>query len=113
RANLVRHVVGTIDLGTVNHCNQVNLDKVTHRYRAVDRNQSAKACTKLVKLSVKSRVIRGKFINRYGDLAEFGQLHLGADVDLNLDQKVAREVLIAGPLLDICARTADRTKLVG
>ena len=111
-ADLVRDALSTVDLGSVDRGDQVELDEVSRGSRAVDGDERAEAGAQLVELFVQGRIVRLDGIHSQGDVGELRHLDLGAHVHLDLDDQVAGEVLLVRPLRDVGRRTADHAEIV-
>ena len=111
-ADLVRHALGAVDLGAVDRGDQVELDEVAGGGGAVDRHERAEARAQTVELLVDRGLVDLDGVDLDGGALEGGKLELGTHVDLDLDEQVAREVLLVRPLHDIGARAAEHAQLV-
>ncbi len=110
--DLVGDALGAVDLGTVDRRDEVELDEVALGGRTVDRDQRAEARAHVVELGVERGVIGLDGVDRHGDAVVGGKLDLGADIHLDVDEQVTREVLLVRPLRDVGSRTADDAQLV-
>src|SRR5690606_9692029 len=90
-ADLVGDALGAVDLSAVDRGDEVELDEVTLRGGAVDRDQRAEAGAQVVKLRVERGVVGLDSVHGQRDALEGGDLDLGADVHLDVDEQVAAE----------------------
>ena len=88
------------------------LDEVAGRGRAVDRDERAEAAAQAVELLVDLVVVDLDGVDRELEAVVVGQLDLGAHVDLDREQQVAREVLLVRPLDDVGLGAAEGAQLV-
>jgi hypothetical protein len=112
RTDLVGDTARAVDLGVVDRGDQVELREVARLGRAVDGHERAEPGADTVELVLD--------VGLAGLLGVDGELEalvgrerdLGADVDLDVDQQVAGEVLLVRPLDDVGLRAAERAEFV-
>ena len=117
-AELVGDAARGVDLGAVDHGDEVEGHEVAGLGRAVDRDERAEAAAEALELLGDLVVADLDRVDRQLEARVVGQLDLGAHVDLDGEQEVAREVLLVGPLDDVglgrpsgrssCSATAAR-----
>ncbi len=107
-AELVGDAARGVDGVAADGGGEVDLDEVARLRGAVDRDQRAEAAAQAVELG--RDLVVGDLDGVHGELEALvrGQVELGADVDLDLEEEVAGEVL-AGPLLDVGLGAAEGT----
>ena len=100
-ADLVADVVGRVDLLAADGGDEVELGEVSGGGRTVDSDEGAEAGAEVLQLVL--HLIRGHRDRLDLELQAVvvGQLELGAHVDLDGDEQVAGEVLLARPLGDV------------
>ncbi len=111
-ADLVADVVGRVDLLAADGGDEVELGEVAGRGRTVDGDEGAEAGAEVLQLVL--HLIRGHRDRLDLELQAVvvGQLELGAHVDLDGDEQVAGEVLLARPLGDVGLGASEGTDLL-
>ena len=108
RADLVGDAAGGVDDLAVDRRGEVELHEVALARRALDRDERAEAGAQLVELCLHGVVADLDRVDGHGAALDLGEVEVGADVHLDLEHELAREVLDLGPCRDVGRGAAER-----